>query len=143
MSEKESNHNNQNENIRLLSEFTENILIVDDEQRYLNSLREIMSQNGFNVELAHNGAEAIERLKTKTIGLLLLDLNMPDISGDEVMQFIKSNKINTTVIVVSGESSFEAANSALKHGAYDYIKKPYATDNLLNSVNNALKKRQL
>ncbi|MCW8911663.1 MAG: EAL domain-containing protein, partial [Gammaproteobacteria bacterium] len=59
------------------------------------------------------------------------------------MDFIKANKINTTVIVVSGESSFEAANSALQHGAYDYIKKPYAADNLLNSVNNALKKRQL
>ena len=143
MSEKKSNSGTQNEKIKLLSEFTENILIVDDEQRYLNSLREIMSQNGFNVKLAHNGAEAIDRLKTKTIGLLLLDLNMPDIGGAEVMNFIKSNKINTTVIVVSGESSFEAANSALKHGAYDYIKKPYTTETLINSVNNALKKRQL
>ena len=143
MSEKKLHTESQKEKVRLLSEFTENILIVDDEQRYLNSLREIMSQNGLTVELAHNGAEAINRLKTNTIGLLLLDLNMPDISGDEVMNFIKTNKINTTVIVVSGESSFEAANSALQHGAYDYVKKPYATETLINSVNNALKKRQL
>ncbi|MDH5471821.1 MAG: EAL domain-containing protein [Gammaproteobacteria bacterium] len=143
MSEKRPNTIEQKKNVRHLSEFTENILIVDDEQRHLNSLRELMADNGFNVELAHNGEEAINRIKTKTIGLLLLDLNMPDMSGNEVMDFIKTNKINTTVIVVSGESSFEAANSALKHGAYDYIKKPYTTEALINSVKNALKKRQL
>ena len=134
-------NNNGKKNVRHLTEFTENILVVDDEQHHLNSLQELMSQNGFNVILAKNGEDAIRRLKTNTIGLLLLDLNMPDVSGNEVMQFIEAHKINTTVIVVSGESSFEAANSALKHGAYDYIKKPYVTENLLNSISNALKKR--
>jgi diguanylate cyclase (GGDEF)-like protein/PAS domain S-box-containing protein len=59
------------------------------------------------------------------------------------MKHISSNDINTTIIVVSGETTFEAAENALKYGAYDYVRKPYSIDGLLNSLKNALKKRQL
>ncbi|MCW9014554.1 MAG: EAL domain-containing protein [Gammaproteobacteria bacterium] len=130
-------------NIKYLCDFSEKILIVDDEQLHLHSLRELMNQNGHEVETTNSGSQAIEKLKTNKFGLLLLDLNMNEISGDEVMDFISENNINTTIIVVSGESSFEAAENALRHGAYDFIRKPYAIDNLLNSVNNAIKKRHL
>ncbi|HEY9052216.1 MAG TPA: EAL domain-containing protein [Gammaproteobacteria bacterium] len=139
----ESNRGDSADRVKHLSAYVEKILIVDDEKLHLHSLKELLSHHGHKVDLANSGVEAIERLKTNTVGLLLLDLNMQGISGAEVMEYIRDNHINTTVIVVSGESSFEAVENALKHGAYDYIRKPYAIDNLLNSVNNALKKRQL
>jgi diguanylate cyclase len=126
-----------------MSEYAEKILVVDDESLHLKSLKTLLDQHGYSVDLANSGEAAIEMLKTMDIGLLLLDLNMHGIGGVEVMEYIRDNHINTTVIVVSGGSSFEAVQNAIKHGAYDYIRKPYAFENLVNSVNNALKKRQL
>jgi diguanylate cyclase len=126
-----------------MSEYAEKILVVDDESLHLKSLKTLLDQHGYRVDLANSGEAAIEMLKTMDIDLLLLDLNMHGIGGVEVMEYIRDNHINTTVIVVSGGSSFEAVQNAIKHGAYDYIRKPYAFENLVNSVNNALKKRQL
>lgn len=126
-----------------MSEYAEKILVVDDEKLHLKSLKTLLDKQGYRVELANSGEAAIEMLKVMDIGLLLLDLNMQGIGGVEVMEYIRDQHINTTVIVVSGGSSFESVQDALKHGAYDYIRKPYAFENLINSVNNALKKRQL
>ncbi|MDH5570515.1 MAG: EAL domain-containing protein [Gammaproteobacteria bacterium] len=139
-----NNTNNINENkIKYIADYSEQILIVDDEQLHLHSLKELISQDGYKVQSANSGEKAIELLKSNKYGLLLLDLNMGDIGGNEVMAHITQNNINTTIIVVSGESSFEAAENALRFGAYDFIRKPYAIENLLNTVNNAMKKRQL
>ena len=110
--------------------YTENILIVDDEIHHLNSLKELVKHENYNVD-------------TNTIDLLLLDLNMPEKGGVEVMRHINNLDVDTTVIVVSGETTFEAAENALKYGAYDYIRKPYSIEGLLNSLKNAFKKRQL
>jgi len=141
---KEVEHPNKSDSgIRFMTDYNEKILMVDDEKLHLQSLSSLLGQHKYNMETASSGAEAIEKLKTNKFGLLLLDLKMDGISGHDVMDFISANHINTTVIVVSGESSFEAAENALKHGAYDFIRKPYAIENLLNSVNNALNRRQL
>lgn len=129
--------------MKRITAYAEKILVVDDEKLHLKSLNALLTHHGYSVELANSGIAAIEILKSSQIGLLLLDLNMQDINGADVMKYIRDNHINTTVIVVSGGASFEAVQNALKHGAYDYMRKPYAIENLLNSVNNALKKRQL
>ncbi len=121
----------------------ETILVVDDDLLHLHSLRTLMEQAGLTVITTDHGETALEHLNSGNIGLLLLDLNMPRISGSKIMDHIITHKIDTSIIVVSGETSFEAAEDALRHGAYDYIRKPYSIDNLLNSVDNALKKRQL
>ena len=123
--------------------YTENVLIVDDEINHLNSLSELIKRENYNVKLANSADEAINILGTDAIDLLLLDLNMPDKDGVEVMKHINNNDINTTVIVVSGETTFEAAENALKYGAYDYIRKPYSIEGLLNVLKNAFKKRHL
>jgi len=125
------------------TDVVEKILIVDDEKLHQYSLMELMKQNNYDVDCVSSGDKAIEIIQHTNVGIVLLDLNMDGINGEDVMRFISENKINTTIIVVSGETSFEAAENALKHGAYDYIRKPYSIDNLLNSVNNATKKRQL
>ena len=126
-----------------LPEHSGKILIVDDEVLHQHSLMQLMTQHSYEVDSANNGAEAIAKLKNTNFSLVLLDLNMGDSNGEEVMRFITEEKMNTTIIVVSGETSFEAAENAIKHGAYDFISKPYSIDNLLNSVNNAVIKRQL
>ena len=125
------------------TDIAEKILIVDDEKLHQYSLMELMKQNGYDVDCVSSGDAAIDRIQLNNIGIILLDLNMDGINGEDVMRFISENDINTTIIVVSGETSFEAAENAIKHGAYDYIRKPYSIDNLINSVNNATKKRKL
>lgn len=123
--------------------YTENILIVDDELNHLNSLKELIKREDYEANIANSAAEAIAIIDKEDIDVLLLDMNMPEMGGVEVMKHISNNDINTTIIVVSGESTFEAAENALKYGAYDYVRKPYSIDGLLNSLKNALKKRQL
>lgn len=138
-----SNRYKLSDNVSLLPDHSENILIVDDEKLHQHSLKTQITQHGFSVECVSTGEDAIARLQQRKTGVILLDLNLDGINGEDVMRFITDNNINTTIIVVSGESSFEAAENALKHGAYDYIRKPYSIDNLLNSISNAIKKRQL
>ena len=123
--------------------YTENILIVDDEINHLNSLKQLIKREDHEVNIANSAAEAIAIVDKEDIDVLLLDMNMPGMGGVEVMKHISTNNIDTTIIVVSGESTFEAAENALKYGAYDYVRKPYSIDALLNSLKNALKKRQL
>ena len=120
-----------------------NILIVDDEPLQLDSLKELMSLSGYQVETAINGHSAIELLHKYSFDTILLDLNMPNGSGFDVIDHIIANEISVKIIVVSGQTDFESTRSALKRGAYDFIKKPYAPDELLITVKNATNKKQL
>ena len=119
------------------------ILLVDDEPRMLQSLRDLMVASGYKVVTALGGQEAVTRLKTLSVDLMLLDLKMPGFSGHQVMDYLDEKGIETTVIVVSGETSFDSMSQVLRRRAYDYIKKPYAPDELLQTVENALDQRRL
>ncbi|TNC81364.1 MAG: two-component system response regulator [Oleiphilus sp.] len=116
------------------------ILVVDDELRMLTSLQKILVNEGYTASTAQGGIAACEKLIEENFDLVLLDLNMGDVSGHQVMDFIAENEIDVATIVVSGESSFSAVSKALRRGAYDYLKKPYDPEELLNTVNNALQK---
>lgn len=114
------------------------ILLVDDQRAMLQSLQALLRINGYQVELATGGAEAIRKLQEGNYYLVLLDLQMPVIDGHEVQRFINENSINAEVIVLSGESSFLAVKDALRNGAYDYIRKPYIAEELLTTIRNCL-----
>ncbi|MFT7185993.1 MAG: diguanylate cyclase (GGDEF)-like protein/PAS domain S-box-containing protein [Pseudohongiellaceae bacterium] len=116
------------------------ILIVDDEYRLLKSLENMLLNQGYNVHCAQGGLHACEQLSEQTYDLVLLDLNMPDMNGHQVMDFMVQKDIDTATIVVSGESSFSAVSKALRRGAYDYIKKPYDPVEMLSTIDNALQK---
>src|SRR5690606_38043117 len=75
--------------------------------------------------------------------LLLLDLNMPEVSGHDVMEFINERRLNVVTAVISGETTFDWVSRAFLLGAYDYLQKPVAFDALLNTLGNALRKREL
>ncbi len=119
------------------------ILVVDDDPVVLKSLKDLLAIRGFNPHTAIGGQEAICQLDQNEYDLVLLDLHMPYVSGHDVMDHINTKKIDTSVIIVSGETSFEAAKNACTQGAYDFLRKPYATDELIITINNALKEKRL
>lgn len=119
------------------------ILIVDDDPVVLKSLKDLLAIRGYSPDTAIGGQEAICRLDQNNYDLVLLDLHMPYVNGHDVMAHIRAKLINTSVIIVSGETSFEAAKDACTHGAYDFLRKPYATDELIITINNALKEKHL
>lgn len=113
------------------------LLIVDDEASARESLSEILKITGQTVATADNGKTAIAILKQQPVQILLLDLNMPDMNGHEVLKYIESNHLNTQVIVVSGEATFSDARRTLRHHfVYDFIKKPYEVNHLIHSIEN-------
>jgi len=105
-----------------------NILIIDDEEFIRSNLNRILSEENHNVILKGNGDSALQILKTQKIDLILLDINLPDINGLEVLQKIKVDFPDLLVIVMTGYASVESAVESLKLGAYDYIKKPFKAD---------------
>ena len=121
-----------------MSHNEQNILIVDDDPIVLKSLRDLLALRGIDADTAIGGREAIVCLDQKEYDLVLLDLQMPYVNGHDVMRHIKKEQMSASVIVVSGETSFEAARDACSQGAYDFLRKPYATDELIITINNAL-----
>ena len=126
-----------------MSSNEQNILIVDDDPVVLKSLKDLLATRGIDANTAIGGREAIVCLDQKEYDLVLLDLQMPYVNGHDVMRHIKQQKMDLSIIIVSGETSFEAARDACSQGAYDFLRKPYATDELMITVNNALKKKLL
>jgi len=119
------------------------ILIVDDEQRMLSSLETLLSSEDYQVFTAKGGSKACETLLEESFDLVLLDLNMPDVDGHQVMDFITEQQIEIAIIVVSGETSFSAVSKALRRGAYDYLRKPYDPHELITTTRNCLHKVML
>jgi diguanylate cyclase (GGDEF)-like protein/PAS domain S-box-containing protein len=119
------------------------VLLVDDDVRMRESLSQLLQRYDCQPVTAASGMEAIEALQRDPFDLVLLDLLMPELDGYAVLKHIEQQQIDSLVIVVSGDSGFEAISAALKQGAYDYVKKPYAPQELVATLNNALKKIRL
>ncbi|ADC72090.1 MULTISPECIES: EAL domain-containing protein [unclassified Thioalkalivibrio] len=122
---------------------TPRILVVDDDPRLLESVRQLLELQTFNVETAPGGGSAIEALRRDPPDLLLLDLCMPELGGRDVLRFIQAAGLAVPVVVISGNTSVDDVAGALRDGASDYLKKPYQPDELLATVRNALHKKDL
>jgi diguanylate cyclase (GGDEF)-like protein/PAS domain S-box-containing protein len=119
------------------------ILIVDDDPLILDSLSRLIGAQDYDVAAAGNGKQALAAVGKMQFDLILLDLNMPDMGGVEVLASLAERGITTPVIVVSGDSAIDSAVSALRHGAADFIRKPYKPEELLKRISNILSKHQL
>lgn len=121
----------------------EKILIVDDEP----SLREVLSimlkRAGYTVTSASDGEEAIEHLQKDIFDLVITDLRMPKVDGMEVLKAVKSASPETVVLVITAFATADSAVEAMKHGAYDYLTKPFQVDEVQLIIRNALEKRRL
>jgi two-component system nitrogen regulation response regulator NtrX len=118
-----------------------NILIVDDEQDIRESLKDILEDEGHKIFLAENAKNARLIKNKQEIGLILLDIWMPDCDGITLLkEWANANEINCPVLMMSGHGTIDTAIEATRIGAYDFLEKPISLQKLLNSINLALKK---
>ncbi len=114
------------------------ILVVDDEPSIRRTLREIFEYEGFDVEEAVDGEEALARLRAERYDVVMLDVNMPKQDGMEVLAVAREEMPETPIVMLSGHGAIETAVRATKLGAYDFIEKPPDLNRLLVSVRNAM-----
>ena len=116
------------------------ILIVDDEPRLLRVLRLGLPEHGFNVLTASNGQEALKILFDKQVDVLVTDIRMPIMDGVELIYEMERLGIKLPVVVTTAYADIDTAVKTLKHGACDYIRKPFSVDELVESVKKAMQK---
>ncbi|HEX4958944.1 MAG TPA: sigma-54 dependent transcriptional regulator [Lacibacter sp.] len=119
------------------------ILIVDDEKAIRKTLTEILTYEGYKIDDAENGEEALKKLKEKSYDVVLCDIKMPKVDGLEFLE--KSRDINPDipVIMISGHGTIETAVEAVKKGAFDYVAKPPDLNRLLITIRNAMDRQTL
>jgi UDP-3-O-acyl N-acetylglucosamine deacetylase len=114
------------------------ILVVDDEDRVRESIREILSDEGYRVIEASDGTKVLDLIKSERPNLVLLDIWMPQVDGIGLLKDIKKQEPNLNVIMISGHGNIHTAVTATKLGAFDFIEKPLSLDGLLLTVQRAL-----
>ncbi len=124
-------------------QFKNKILVVEDEDIARKNLEHILEREGYSVVSVDSGAQAIELLGTKTFDLVLTDLKMKKVDGMKVLDASREFQPLTEVIVITGYATVDSAVSAMKHGAYHYVAKPYKIDEVRKVVKEALFKRHL
>ena len=118
------------------------ILTIDDEENIRNGLADNFELEGYNVEKAASGKEGLARIEKGGIDLVITDLRMDGIPGQEVVRRVTTEHPGIPVIVLTGHGSIEDATAAIKAGAFDFLTKPLDLDHLNHIVKNALKGRQ-
>jgi DNA-binding NtrC family response regulator len=119
------------------------ILVVDDEKGMCEFLHYLLEGEGYEVDEAHSGAEALDKIKDQSYQLVLADIKMPGIDGLEMLRRIREANEETVVIVMTGYSSLETAIKAIKYDASDYLTKPFDDpDAVLAAVERGLADRQ-
>ena len=122
---------------------TENILVVDDQITLTSVLLHILEEAGYHVEVAHTAEEAIEKFNKIPFDLAIIDINLPGMSGLDLLERFK--KIDTQIlsIIITAYGSLDTAIKSMKLGACDYINKPFKLSELQDSVKDALERRSL
>jgi len=119
------------------------IHIIDDEPIIHEVLGELLTSEGYEVEISSSGEEALEKHPSQTYDLVLLDLLMPGMSGIEVFKKIKKIDPFAVVIIITAYASVQSAISTMKMGAFDYIQKPFKHDELILIIERAIKHKKL
>lgn len=121
------------------------ILIIEDEASIRRVLNKILSEENdtYQVEVAEDGAQGFEKIKNTDYDLVLCDIKMPKMDGEELLEAVKKIKPEIPIVMISGHGDMETAINTMRLGAFDYISKPPDLNRLLNTVRNALDKKQL
>ncbi len=117
------------------------LLIVDDEVRFLKTLASRLELRGFDVTTADNGKSALELAQKQTFDLALLDLKMPGLSGEEVLEILKKDHPFIEVVILTGHGSIDSAVQCTQAGSYRYLAKPCETEQLLGVLKDAYQQR--
>lgn len=121
------------------------ILVIEDEASIRRVLIKILSEenDSYVVEEAEDGLQGLEKIKNEDYDLVLCDIKMPKMDGEEVLEAVKKIKPEIPMVMISGHGDLETAVNTMRLGAFDYISKPPDLNRLLNTVRNALDKKQL
>src|SRR5437667_11835829 len=119
------------------------ILIIDDERPILITLEALLQRHGYQVDTAPTASQGLKLLKTKSPSLVLLDLQLPDAEGLETLDRIKSELPDMHVIILTAHDTLHNAIESIKRGAYHFISKPYASEELLSLIEKALENQSL
>jgi len=132
------------QNLRTLKKMSK-ILIIEDEASIRRVLVKILSEENdtYQVDEAEDGAVGLEKIKNNDYDLVLCDIKMPKLDGVEVLEEVKKIKPEIPMVMISGHGDMETAIHTMRLGAFDYISKPPDLNRLLNTVRNALDKKQL
>lgn len=128
---------------RDIKKSTFQILIIDDNINLLHSTQLLVEAKGYKCIIADGGEAGLNVLNSSPVDILLLDLSMPEIDGYSVLKHIQDKRIDTDVIIVSGETSFDNATRVFRNGALDFLRKPYNSNELLSVIDNVAYKRNL
>ncbi|MGD0708568.1 MAG: response regulator transcription factor [Anaerolineaceae bacterium] len=118
------------------------ILIVDDEPNIQFVLENALKHDGYSIDLANDGMEAIRKLGLASYDLALLDLNMKPVDGIQVLNNIRERGYDTVVIILTGHSTIDSAVGALRLGAFDYLYKPASPELIRQRVHEGIQHRQ-
>jgi DNA-binding NtrC family response regulator len=123
--------------------FNENILVIDDDPDIREVLRDRLESLGYRVLVAPSGKAGLELLEKQSPQLILLDIEMPAMSGLEVLKVIRKRELDITVVMITAYGTIERAVEAMKEGAYDFIPKPFEPDHVALIVQKALEREKL
>jgi len=119
------------------------ILVVDDEEVVRKGCTRVLSGKGYDVLLAEDGKVALERLAAEPVDIMLLDLKMPVLGGEEVLEQARTHYPDIPVIIITGHGTVDTAVECMKKGAYDFVTKPFQKDQFLLTIERAADKRRL
>lgn len=116
------------------------ILIIDDERSIRNSLKEILMDEGYDVDVAENGVQGCQMVEKEKYSVVFCDIKMPEMDGMEVLDRFSSTGVDAAVIMISGHGDIDTAVECIKKGAFDFIQKPLDLNRILITIKNATEK---
>ncbi len=119
------------------------VLLVDDEEDFIQSLSNRLEVRGLNVSTSTRGKEALELVQDQKFDMVVLDLSMPGMDGLEVLKKMKEDSPETEIIILSGQGTIQTSTEAIKLGAEDFLEKPIDLPVLLQKISEAKDKRIL
>jgi DNA-binding NtrC family response regulator len=120
-----------------------NILVIDDDKDVCAFLKKFLSEDGYNINTLARPDHALDKIKEKTYHLIILDLKMPHIKGEDLLTEIRKVSPDISVIILTAHPSVDSAVQTMKDNAFDYIKKPFKVDELRGTIRNALRAKML
>ena len=118
------------------------MMLVDDEERFLSTTKKLLERKGYDVMTASSGAEALEKIRSQNIHVVILDVKMPGMDGNATLKEIKRQFPLIEVIMLTGHATIESAVNGLKSGAIDYLMKPADINEIIEKAEQAFEKRQ-
>ena len=119
------------------------ILIIDDERAIRNSLKEILSDEGYEVDTAEDGAQGVQAALAGHYDVIFCDIKMPVMDGTEVLSKLSGEEIESAIVMISGHADISTAVDCIKKGAFDFIEKPLDLNRILITIKNATDKATL